>query len=151
MKKKKIIIISLIVLIAIILTIFISAYIFIRSRLTVKGIIVEYYESEIYQNTILVYEEDKKTLTDIGLPENINLKFKPGQEVIIYLSYDTVIMDSYPASINSEFIKKIKIIKENANNEIVEKYNTQKQERLLQLRDLEQRVLKDLEQMRLRK
>ena len=146
MKKKKIIIISLIVLIAIILTIFISAYIFIRSRL-----IVEYYESEIYQNTILVYEEDKKTLTDIGLPENINLKFKPGQEVIIYLSYDTVIMDSYPASINSEFIKKIKIIKENANNEIVEKYNTQKQERLLQLRDLEQRVLKDLEQMRLRK
>lgn len=121
MKKKKIIIISLIVLIAIILTILISLYIFIRHQLTIKGIVIEYNESEIYQNNILVYEEDKKTLTYIGLPENTNLKFKPGQEVRIYLLPYTVINMTYPGSIDSKHIRKIKIIKENANNEIVEK------------------------------
>ena len=120
MKKKKIIIISLTILIAIILTILIFGYIFIRSRLTIKGIIIEYNESEIYQNNILVYEEDKQTLTYIGLPENINLKFKPRQEVIIYILPNTWIEATYPGSIDSEFIKKIKIIKENTNNEIVE-------------------------------
>lgn len=139
MKKKKIIIISLAIIIAIIL-ILISGYIFIMNRLSIKGIIVEYYESDIYSNYIDVYEEDKKTITTIILPENINLKFKPGQEVRVYLSYNTVIMDTYPASIDSEFIKKIKIIKENGNTQIVEEYNTQKQERLLQLRDLEQKL-----------
>lgn len=117
MKKKKIIIISLIVLIAII---FISAYIFIINKSSIKGIIIEYNESEIYQNNILVYEEDKKTLTYIGLPENINLKFKPRQEVRIYLLPYTVINMTYPGSIDSKHIKKIKIIKENTNNEIVE-------------------------------
>lgn len=121
MKKKKIIIISLIVLIAIILTILISLYIFIRHQLTIKGIVIEYNESEIYQNNILVYEEDKKTLTYIGLPENINLKFKPRQEVRIYLLPYTVINMTYPGSIDSKHIRKIKIIKENTNNEIVEK------------------------------
>lgn len=121
MKKKKIIIISLIVLIAIILTILISLYIFIRHQLTINGIVIEYNESEIYQNNILVYEEDKKTLTYIGLPENINLKFKPRQEVRIYLLPYTVINMTYPGSIDSKHIRKIKIIKENANNEIVEK------------------------------
>lgn len=120
MKKKKIIIISLIVLIAIILTILISLYIFIRHQLTIKGIVIEYNESEIYQDNILVYEEDKKTLTYIGLPENINLKFKPRQEVRIYLLPYTVINMTYPGSIDSEHIRKIKIIKENTNNEIVE-------------------------------
>ena len=69
MKKKKIIIISLIVLIAIILTILISLYIFIRHQLTIKGIVIEYNESEIYQNNILVYEEDKKSLRYIGFRE----------------------------------------------------------------------------------
>lgn len=118
MKKKKIIIISLIVLIIII---FISAYIVIRNRLSIKGIVIEYYESEIYPNMILIYEEDKKTLTYIGLPENINLKFKPRQEVRIYLLPYTVINMTYPGSIDSKHIRKIKIIKENANNEIVEK------------------------------
>lgn len=121
MKKKKIIIISLIVLIAIILAILISAYVVIRNRLTIKGIVIEYNESEIYQDNILVYEEDKKTLTYIGLPENINLKFKPRQEVRIYLLPYTVINMTYPGSIDSKHIRKIKIIKENANNEIVEK------------------------------
>ena len=120
MKKKKIIIISLIVLIAIILTILISLYIFIRHQLTIKGIVIEYNESEIYQDNILVYEEDKKTLTYIGLPENTNLKFKPRQEVRIYLLPYTVINMTYPGSIDSKHIRKIKIIKENANNEIVE-------------------------------
>lgn len=117
MKKKKIIIISLIVLIIII---FISAYIVIRNRLSIKGIVIEYYESEIYPNMILIYEEDKKTLKYIGLPENINLKFKPRQEVRIYLLPYTVIYETYPGSIDSEHIRKIKIIKENTNNEIVE-------------------------------
>lgn len=120
MKKKKIIIISLIVLIAIILTILISLYIFIRHQLTIKGIVIEYNESEIYQNNILVYEEDKKTLTYIGLPENINLKFKPRQEVIIYILPNTWIEETYPGAIDSKHIRKIKIIKENTNNEIVE-------------------------------
>lgn len=124
MKKKKIIIISLLILITII---FVLVYIFIRSRLTIKGIIVECYE-----NTILVYEEKSKTLTDIGLPQNINLKFKLGQEVRIYLSYDACITLTYPASIDSKFIKKIKIISKDGNTQIVEDYNTQKQERLLE-------------------
>ena len=118
MKKKKIIIISLIVLIAII---FISAYVVIRNRLSIKGIIIEYNESEIYQNNILVYQEDEKTLMYIGLPENIDLKFKPRQEVRIYLLPYTIINMTYPGSIDSKHIRKIKIIKENANNEIVEK------------------------------
>lgn len=133
MKKKKIIIISLIVLIAIILTILILGYIFIRSRLTIKGIIVEYYESEIYPNHILVYEENKKTLTSIGLPENINLKFKPGQEVRVYLLPNTVIEEAYPGSINSIFIKKIKIIKEDGNTQIVERLLEQGRRRKLEL------------------
>ena len=118
MKKKKIIIISVIVLIAII---FISAYVVIRNRLSIKGIIIEYNESEIYQNNILVYQEDEKTLMYIGLPENIDLKFKPRQEVRIYLLPYTIINMTYPGSIDSKHIRKIKIIKENANNEIVEK------------------------------
>ncbi len=147
MKKKKIIIISLIVLIIII---FISAYIVIRNRLSIKGIIIEYNESEIYPNHILVYEENKKTLTSIGLPENINLKFKPGQEVRVYLLPNTFIEEAYPRSINSIFIKKIKIIKEDGNTQIVEEYNTQKQERLLKLKELEERSRRDLEQMRLK-
>ena len=133
MKKKKIIIISLTILIAIILTILISLYIFIRHQLTIKGIIVEYNENEIYQNNILVYEEDKKTLTYIGLPENTNLKFKPGQVVIIYLSYNTCTVGSYPAQIESEFIKKIKIIKEDSIDKIedtIKQLTTRKQEQL---------------------
>lgn len=136
MKKKKIIII----LMVLIIILFISAYIFIRNKLSIKGIIVEYNESEIYQNNILVYEEDKKTLTYIGLPENINLKFKLGQEVRVYLVPNTFIEESYPRSIRSIFIKKIKIIKEDGNTQIVEEYNTQKQKRLLEFRDLEQRL-----------
>lgn len=130
MKKKKIIIISLIVLIIII---FISAYIVIRNRLSIKGIIIEYNESEIYPNHILVYEENKKTLTSIGLPENINLKFKPGQEVRVYLLPNTVIEDTYPGSINSIFIKKIKIIKEDGNTQIVERLLEQGRRRKLEL------------------
>lgn len=130
MKKKKIIIISLIVLIIII---FISAYIVIRNRLSIKGIIIEYNESEIYPNHILVYEENKKTLTSIGLPENINLKFKQGQEVRVYLLPNTVIEDTYPGSINSIFIKKIKIIKEDGNTQIVERLLEQGRRRKLEL------------------
>lgn len=133
MKKKKIIIISLIVLIAIILAILISAYVVIRNRLSIKGIIIEYNESEIYQNNILVYEEDKKTLTYIGLPENTNLKFKPGQEVRVYLLPNTVIEEAYPGSINSIFIKKIKIIKEDGNTQIVERLLEQGRRRKLEL------------------
>lgn len=113
MEKKKIIAISLIILIIII---FISAYIFIRNRLTIKAIVIECHE-----NSILVYEEKNKALTSISLPKNINLKFKPGQEVIIYLSANTFITQTYPASIDSIFIKKIKIIKDDGNTQIVER------------------------------
>lgn len=113
MKKTKIVAIFLIILIIII---FILAYIFIRSKLTIKAIIIQCYE-----NSILVYEEKNRTLTSISLPKNINLKFKPGQEVIIYLSANTCITLSYPASIDSIFIKKIKIIKEDGNTQIVER------------------------------
>lgn len=133
MKKKKIIIISLIVLIAIILTILISLYIFIRHQLTIKGIIIEYNE-----NSMLVYDMNRKDYINIGLPKNINLKFKQGQEVIIYLSHDACTMDSYPPVISSIFIKKIKILKEddsNSSNRIIQEYNIQKQERLLQIRN----------------
>lgn len=141
MKKKKIIMISLTILISIILIIFISAYIFIRHQLTIKGIILECDE-----NSMLVYDMNRKDYISIGLPQNINLKFKPGQEVRIDLSYDTGIMDSSPPMITSIFIKKIKIVKEdssNSSNIIVQEYNTQKQERLLKLRELEQRSLRE--------
>ncbi len=140
MKKKKTIMISLTIIIAIVLTILISVYIFIRYQLTIKGIILECDE-----NSMLVYDMNRKDYISIGLPQNINLKFKPGQEVRIDLSYDTCIMDSNPPIIDSIFIKKIKIVKKdssNSSNIIVQEYNTQKQERLLKLRDLEQRFKK---------
>lgn len=123
MKKKKIIVISLIVLITII---FISAYIFIRTLFTIKAVIVECEE-----NTIFVYDLNRKEYKAIDLPKNINLKFKLGQEVIIHLSYDTC-KEGYDGTIKSKFIKKIKIIKENGNTKIVEDYNTLKQKVLLE-------------------
>ena len=78
---------------------------------------------------MLVYDMNRKDYIYIGLPKNINLKFKQGQEVLIYLSYDACTMDSYPPSISSIFIKNIKILKEVSNTKILEEYNTKKQER----------------------
>ncbi len=127
MKKKKIIIIVLTIIIAIVLTILISVYIFIRSRLTIKAVIVECNE-----NAIFVYDLNRREYKNIYLPKNINLKFKLGQEVRIHLSYDACKEGSYDGRINSEFIKKIKIIKENGNTQIVEDYNTLKQKVLLE-------------------
>lgn len=110
MEKKKIVIVSLIILIIII---FISVYIFIRTQLTIKAIIVECFE-----NSILVYDVNRRECISIGLPKNINLNFKQGQEVIIYLSYNTCTEYTSPASISSVFIKKIKIIKEDSTTQI---------------------------------
>lgn len=127
MKKKKIIIISLIILIIIT---FISAYIFIKTQLSIKAIILECSE-----NSILVFDINRTEYVYIGLPKSINFKFKPGQEVLIHLSYNTCTTLTSPASINSQFIKKIKIIKENSNTQILEDYNTKKQERLLEFKN----------------
>lgn len=124
MEKKRIVIISLIILIIII---FISVYSFIRYQLTIKGVIVECHE-----NNVLVYDMKRKEYIYVGLLKNTNLKFKQGQELIIYLLDNTCIEHTAPTSIDSQFIKKIKIIKEDSNTQILETYNTQKQERLLE-------------------
>lgn len=116
MKKKKIVAISLIVLITIISIVLISLYVLIRINLTMKAIVIK-----CDKNSMLVYEEDKETLTLVGIPKDINLEFKPGQEVRIYLVNNTLITYSYPRSIYSSFIKRIKIIKDEENTQIVEK------------------------------
>lgn len=127
MKKKKIIIIFLVILMSIIIISLISLCVLIRRNLTIKGIILE-----CYKNSILVCEEKKDRYIYIGLPENINLAFEPGQEVLIYIRNNTLIQLTSPASINSQFIKNIKILKEDANPQIVEEYKFQKRKRLLE-------------------
>lgn len=72
----------------------------------------------VYENSILVMDKKDKSLIFIGLPKDINLHFEQDQEVLIYLTYDTVIQMSYPASINSNFIKNIRVLKEKSNTEI---------------------------------
>lgn len=132
MEKKKIVAIFLMILIIISS---ISIYCFIRSNLTIKAIIVECYE-----NSINVFDINKEEYISIGLPKSINLKFKPGQEVRIYIANNTLITYSYPKSISSIFIKRIKIIKEDGNPQIVEEYNTIRQERLLEFEKIDNQL-----------
>ena len=132
MEKKKIVVIFLMILMIISS---ISIYCFIRSNLTIKAIIVECYE-----NSINVFDINKEEYISIGLPKSINLKFKPGQEVRIYIANNTLITYSYPNSISYIFIKRIKIIKEDGNPQIVEEYNIIRQERLLEFERIDNQL-----------
>lgn len=108
-KKKALIIILIVFVITCIL-----GYICIKLfNPTMKAVVLT-----VHENSILVMDKKDKSLTYIGLPKHIDLQFKQGQEVIIYLAYNTIIQTTYPASINSNFIRNVKILKEKSNIEI---------------------------------
>lgn len=105
----------LITITILLIIIFILGYIFIRSRLTIRGVIIKSNE----KNILIMDVKDESPLY-IGLPENVNLEFKEGQEVIVYLEYNTVIIETYPGSIDSEYVKNVKIVKEKSNVQVPE-------------------------------
>ncbi len=107
--------VKILITIVMLLIIFILGYVFIRSRLTIRGVVIKSNE----KNVLIMDVKDESPLY-IGLPENVNLQFKEGQEVIVYLGYNTVIIETYPGSIDSQFIKNVKIIKEKSNIRVPE-------------------------------
>lgn len=112
--KKKIGIFLLITLIIIII-IFVSVYIYIKNQLTIRAVIVEYNESWIFVMNV----QNKEPLY-IHLPENTNLKFEKGQEIIVSCIYGGASFGTYPKTITSESIKEIKIIKKYSDIQIPE-------------------------------
>ncbi len=114
-KKLKLSVKILIAIIILLIIIFILAYMFIRSRLTIRGVVIKSNEKNI-----LIMDVKDETPLYISLPDNINVQFKEGQEVIVNITYDTVIELTYPGSIGSEFIKDVKIVKEKSNIQVPE-------------------------------
>lgn len=108
--KRKALIIVLILLVIVCILGYICIKIF---NPTMKAVVLK-----VYENYILVMDVKDKSLLNIGLPKDNNLQFEEGQEVLIYFTYYTIIQESYPASINKEFIKKVRILKDKSNIEI---------------------------------
>lgn len=107
MKKKKIFIIVFLMIF-----ICIPTYAFIRmAHPNMKAIVLECNGN----NYLFVMDIKTKTPYYIGLPENMNIQFKDGQEIIVYFNCPIIIQESYPASISSEFVKTVKILKEKSN------------------------------------
>ena len=105
-KKKKLIIRLIIFIIIIILV-----YIVIRIINPVMKVVVVKYNEE-YSNLIVIDKKNKEPYY-ISLPQSINLQFKQGQEVKVYFKLTGAIIDqTYPISIKSENVQKVKILKE---------------------------------------
>lgn len=103
--KRKKLTISLIILA--IITILVCLVIIINT--VMKAIVVKY-NPEYSQ--LLVIDKKNKQPYYISLPPDINLQFKQGQEIKIYFKLTGAnIEQTYPISINSQNIKKIKILK----------------------------------------
>lgn len=114
-KKMKLSAKILITIVILLIITFILGYVFIRNRLTIRGVVIKSNE----KNILIMDVKDESPLY-IGLPENVNLHFKEGQEIIVYLEYNTVIIETYPGSIDSQFIKDVKIRKEKSNVQVPE-------------------------------
>lgn len=114
-KKMKLSAKILITIVILLIITFILGYVFIRNRLTIRGVVIKSNE----KNILIMDVKDESPLY-IGLPENVNLHFKEGQEIIVYLEYNTVIIETYPGSIDSQFIKDVKIRKEKSNIRVPE-------------------------------
>lgn len=111
MRNKKIVLIIIIFII-----ICITVYIFIRIvNPTIRAVVVR--ADEKYLTIMNIKDEG---LYNISIADN-SLKFKKGQEILVYCKYDSFIEQTNPASIKSEDIKKIKILKEKSNIEIPNK------------------------------
>lgn len=104
MKKKKILII---VFLAILF--FVLAYILIRLiNPSIKAVIIQCSEN----NHLSVMDTKTESLYYVDIPENIDIQFKDGQEIIIYYNNNAIIEDSYPASISSKYVKSVNVLKE---------------------------------------
>jgi len=106
--KKKSLIIILVIVICVL------GYVFIRNiNSTIRGIVVK-----VNGTSIIVMHAKDETLYTISIPENNNLQFKQGQEILVHYKYGTIIEQTNPAEIRKEDIKKITILKEKSNVEI---------------------------------
>lgn len=105
---------TLIIILIVFLVVCILGYICIKIfNPTMKAVVLK-----VHENSLLVMDEKDRSLLNIDLPKDINLQFEEGQEVLIYFTYDTVILSTYPGFIDSEFIKNIKILNNKSNIEI---------------------------------
>lgn len=114
MKDKRKILVIILILFVIIC---ILGYIFIKITCpNIRAVVVK--PAEKYLTVMDIKDEG---LYIIFLPDDINLQFKQGQEIVINCKYGTIIEQSLPASIREQYIEKIKIIKEKSNVEIPNK------------------------------
>lgn len=106
MKKKTLVIILILIIIICIL-----GYIFIKiTNPTIRAVVVKANDTSLF-----VIDVKDKSPYYIGLPTDINLQFKQGEEIMVYCKYNTIIQQTYPGSISNQYIKKIKILKEKSN------------------------------------
>lgn len=109
MKRK-----TLVIVLVLFIIICILGYIFIKiTNPTKRAVVVKV--NDQYGKSLLVIDVKDKTPYHIGLPTDINLQFKQGQEIMIYHKCDMIVELSYPSSISSKYIKKVKILKEKSN------------------------------------
>lgn len=106
MKRKTLVIVLILFIIICIL-----GYIFIKiTNPTIRAVVVKANDT-----SLLVIDVKDKSPYYIGLPTDVNLQFKQGQEIMVYCKYTNIINDTYPASISNKSIKKVKILKEKSN------------------------------------
>lgn len=107
-KKRKNLIIILLV------TICVLGYFFIRIiNPTIRGVVIKTNN----QNLTFMDVKDKE-LYNISIPQNNNLQYKQGQEILVHYKYDAIITHSLPIKIRTEDITKITILKEKSNAKI---------------------------------
>ncbi len=109
--KTKVIIIMLIIIAIAVLAIIVESIL----NPKIRGIVVRPHE-----RSIMLMDLKDQGLYSIGIPDEINTKLKQGQEILVYLDYETIIDQSNPAIISSNGVKKIKVLKEQSNKKIPE-------------------------------
>ncbi len=95
--KTKVIIIMLIIIAIAVLAIIVESIL----NPKIRGIVVRPHE-----RSIMLMDLKDQGLYSIGIPDEINTKLKQGQEILVYLDYETIIDQSNPAIISSNGVKK---------------------------------------------
>lgn len=110
MKNKSKILIIIILLVAICTL----GYVFIQmDNSNIRGVVIE-----VREKNLTIMDVRDEGLYYVSIPENNKLQFKQNQEILVYLNDYAIIEQSYPATIGTAYIEKIRIIKEKSNVEI---------------------------------